>query len=235
MATAIWRNASRLRSFNRCLYVRSLSQFRSSIPSSTTTPHSLCGPSLPSFPLVRFPPHFFFLLLKITQNNLSISHLSFLVVHRLFLLELNSNPWELMEGFYLIPPKIKRNRPHHRKPILKRPKTLEVRNGAVVVKASLFAAGYFNFYSPFWLLNLFSFWNFPFFWIKKFRILFWLDWNLQPVSWLSFLLLLATGIGIIFYYDNLKKRHIEGTLLWWVVSYVKRFCTAGKESITINN
>lgn len=153
MATAIWRNASRLRSFNRCLYARSLSQFRSSIPSSTTTPHSLCAPSLPSFPPVRFPPHFFLLLLKITQNIFSISHLSFLVVHRLFLLELNSNPWEFMEGFYLIPPqllpKIKRNRLRHWKPILKRPKTLEVRNRAVVVKASLFAAGYFNFYSPF--------------------------------------------------------------------------------------
>ncbi|XP_022767766.1 protein SCO1 homolog 1, mitochondrial-like isoform X3 [Durio zibethinus] len=30
-----------------------------------------------------------------------------------------------------------------------------------------------------------------------------------PVSWLSFLLLLATGIGIILYYDKVKKRHIE--------------------------
>ncbi|XVE62060.1 hypothetical protein DITRI_Ditri06bG0088800 [Diplodiscus trichospermus] len=30
-----------------------------------------------------------------------------------------------------------------------------------------------------------------------------------PVSWLSFLLLLATGIGIILYYDKQKKRHVE--------------------------
>ncbi|XP_020539968.1 protein SCO1 homolog 1, mitochondrial isoform X2 [Jatropha curcas] len=30
-----------------------------------------------------------------------------------------------------------------------------------------------------------------------------------PVSWLSFLLLVATGAGIISYYDNEKKRHIE--------------------------
>ncbi|XVE76571.1 hypothetical protein DITRI_Ditri12bG0184200 [Diplodiscus trichospermus] len=30
-----------------------------------------------------------------------------------------------------------------------------------------------------------------------------------PVSWLSFLLLLATGTGIILYYDKNKKRHIE--------------------------
>ncbi|MBA0781856.1 hypothetical protein Gotri_002737 [Gossypium trilobum] len=50
-----------------------------------------------------------------------------------------------MEGFYLIPPqllpKIKRNRLRHRKPILKRPKILEVRNRAVVVKASLLFHG----------------------------------------------------------------------------------------------
>ncbi|KAF8397263.1 hypothetical protein HHK36_016173 [Tetracentron sinense] len=30
-----------------------------------------------------------------------------------------------------------------------------------------------------------------------------------PVSWLSFLLLISTGAGLIFYYDNEKKRHIE--------------------------
>ncbi|XP_048236128.1 protein SCO1 homolog 1, mitochondrial [Ricinus communis] len=30
-----------------------------------------------------------------------------------------------------------------------------------------------------------------------------------PVSWLSFLFLMATGIGIVFYYDKEKKRHIE--------------------------
>ncbi|KAF2306409.1 hypothetical protein GH714_017714 [Hevea brasiliensis] len=30
-----------------------------------------------------------------------------------------------------------------------------------------------------------------------------------PVSWLSFLLLMATGVGIILYYDREKKRHIE--------------------------
>ncbi|CAM8970769.1 unnamed protein product [Rhodiola kirilowii] len=34
-----------------------------------------------------------------------------------------------------------------------------------------------------------------------------------PVSWLSFLLLVITGAGIIWYYDNEKKRHIEGILL----------------------
>lgn len=34
-----------------------------------------------------------------------------------------------------------------------------------------------------------------------------------PVSWLSFLLLVATGAGLIFYYDREKKRHIEGRLL----------------------
>ncbi|XP_028760925.1 protein SCO1 homolog 1, mitochondrial [Neltuma alba] len=30
-----------------------------------------------------------------------------------------------------------------------------------------------------------------------------------PVSWLSFLLLVATGAGLIYYYDREKKRHIE--------------------------
>ncbi|KAE8099182.1 hypothetical protein FH972_017186 [Carpinus fangiana] len=30
-----------------------------------------------------------------------------------------------------------------------------------------------------------------------------------PVSWLSFLLLIATGAGLIFYYDKQKKQHIE--------------------------
>ncbi|KAK1434629.1 hypothetical protein QVD17_00378 [Tagetes erecta] len=30
-----------------------------------------------------------------------------------------------------------------------------------------------------------------------------------PISWLSFLLLIATGAGVIFYYDQEKKRHIE--------------------------
>ncbi|XP_071722845.1 protein SCO1 homolog 1, mitochondrial-like [Rutidosis leptorrhynchoides] len=30
-----------------------------------------------------------------------------------------------------------------------------------------------------------------------------------PISWLSFLLLVATGAGVVFYYDQEKKRHIE--------------------------
>ncbi|XP_010558375.1 PREDICTED: protein SCO1 homolog 1, mitochondrial [Tarenaya hassleriana] len=30
-----------------------------------------------------------------------------------------------------------------------------------------------------------------------------------PVSWMSFFLLVATGVGLIFYYDREKKRHIE--------------------------
>lgn len=31
-----------------------------------------------------------------------------------------------------------------------------------------------------------------------------------PVSWLSFLLLILTGAGLVFYYDNEKKKHIQG-------------------------
>ncbi|KAK9070786.1 hypothetical protein SSX86_011188 [Deinandra increscens subsp. villosa] len=34
-----------------------------------------------------------------------------------------------------------------------------------------------------------------------------------PISWLSFLLLIASGAGVIFYYDQEKKRHIE--VKWW--------------------
>lgn len=51
-------------------------------------------------------------------------------------------------------------------------------------------------------------------------IFVWDDWwstlLLQPISWLSFLLLVATGAGVLFYYDREKKQHIEGRLLWWV-------------------
>ncbi|KAL6003364.1 Protein SCO1 1, mitochondrial [Asimina triloba] len=34
-----------------------------------------------------------------------------------------------------------------------------------------------------------------------------------PVTWLSLLLLILTGAGLVFYFDNEKKRHIEGRLL----------------------
>ncbi|RWW32034.1 hypothetical protein GW17_00003309 [Ensete ventricosum] len=36
---------------------------------------------------------------------------------------------------------------------------------------------------------------------------------LQPVSWLSLVLLIVTGGGLIVYYDKEKKRHIEGSFL----------------------
>lgn len=51
---------------------------------------------------------------------------------------------------------------------------------------------------------------------------------LQPISWLSFLLLIATGAGVIIYYDQEKKRHIEGKvdilLLWPIVGYLYTCC-----------
>lgn len=47
---------------------------------------------------------------------------------------------------------------------------------------------------------------------------------LQPVAWLSFVFLILTGGGLVYYYDKEKKRHIEGRLLWWV-SWV--FCGYG--------
>ncbi|KAL6519470.1 hypothetical protein OROGR_018790 [Orobanche gracilis] len=31
-----------------------------------------------------------------------------------------------------------------------------------------------------------------------------------PVSWMSFFLLLCTGVGLVYYYDREKRRHIEG-------------------------
>ena len=37
-----------------------------------------------------------------------------------------------------------------------------------------------------------------------------IDFRLQPVSWLSLGLLFMTGAGLIYYYDNEKKRLIEG-------------------------
>ncbi|KAF1883855.1 hypothetical protein Lal_00038347 [Lupinus albus] len=37
-----------------------------------------------------------------------------------------------------------------------------------------------------------------------------------PVSWLSFLLLVVTGAGLVLYYDREKKRHIQGRILWSV-------------------
>ena len=224
MATAIWRNASHFRNFHRCLYTHALSQCRSSVPSSPPIVDSLHRPSLPLMQTVRFPPHFLLLLSKTTNYILSIYDkcLFFFDLHRSFLLKLNSIPYELVEDIYLILPLllliIKRNH-HHQKPILKEPKTLEVPNRTVVMQANLFVAGYFL------LLFNCSVSEFSIFLDKKFRIFCWLDWHLQPVSWLSFLLLLATGIGIILYYDKNKKRHIEGTLLWWVVFYVLRFCT----------
>ena len=66
MATAMWRNTSRFRNFHRCLCTHTLSQCRSSIPSSLPNPiaNSLYRPSLPFLQSVRFPPHFLLLFSK---------------------------------------------------------------------------------------------------------------------------------------------------------------------------
>ncbi|KAF2306416.1 hypothetical protein GH714_017817 [Hevea brasiliensis] len=63
-----------------------------------------------------------------------------------------------------------------------------------------------------------------------------------PVSWLSFLLLMATGVGIILYYDREKKRHIEGRLLtdYWavtqdmIISLVTKTCQVQSRFETIS-
>ncbi|KAM7526498.1 hypothetical protein LguiA_016400 [Lonicera macranthoides] len=50
-----------------------------------------------------------------------------------------------------------------------------------------------------------------------------------PVSWLSFALLIATGAGLIFYYDSEKKRHIED--INTASTAVKQGPSAGKAAI----
>ncbi|KAG0478384.1 hypothetical protein HPP92_013103 [Vanilla planifolia] len=50
-----------------------------------------------------------------------------------------------------------------------------------------------------------------------------------PVSWLSLVLLIMTGGGLLFYYDREKKRHIEG--LKSATSTVKQGPTVGTAAI----
>ncbi|KAL4572374.1 hypothetical protein LXL04_019147 [Taraxacum kok-saghyz] len=50
-----------------------------------------------------------------------------------------------------------------------------------------------------------------------------------PISWLSFLLLIASGAGVIFYYDQEKKRHIED--INTSSTAVKQGPSAGKAAI----
>ncbi|CAH9089001.1 unnamed protein product [Cuscuta epithymum] len=51
----------------------------------------------------------------------------------------------------------------------------------------------------------------------------------SPVSWMSFLLLLGTGAGLVYYYDREKKRHIEG--INSASNAVKQGPSAGKAAI----
>ncbi|XP_073132030.1 protein SCO1 homolog 1, mitochondrial-like [Henckelia pumila] len=50
-----------------------------------------------------------------------------------------------------------------------------------------------------------------------------------PVSWMSFFLLICTGVGLIFYYDKEKRRHIEG--ITSASNEVKQGPSVGKPSI----
>ncbi|KAF4379097.1 hypothetical protein F8388_022184 [Cannabis sativa] len=50
-----------------------------------------------------------------------------------------------------------------------------------------------------------------------------------PVSWLSFILLVATGLGIIFYYDTKKRKHIED--IYTASKEVKEGPAVGKAAI----
>ncbi|KAE8702349.1 AMP deaminase-like [Hibiscus syriacus] len=145
MATAIWRNASRLRNLHRCLYTRNLSQFRSPISSSTTIADSLHIPSLPSSRPTT-PVGAEFKSLGIYQRYLSNTA---------------TTPNENQE----------------KSSSSSKTDSEGTQNIGGSQQSSGGSAG------------------------KPGRG--------APASWLSFLLLLATGIGIILYYDNLKKRHIE--------------------------
>ncbi|KAK8714006.1 hypothetical protein V6N13_149208 [Hibiscus sabdariffa] len=144
MATALWRSASRLRNVHRCLHARSLSQFRSPIPSLTTIADSFHAPSLPPLRPV-IPVGAEFKSLGIYSRYLSNS---------------TTAPNENQE----------------KSSSSSKTNSEETQNTGDSQQSGG-AAG------------------------KPVRG--------GPVSWLSFLLLLVTGIGIILYYDNLKKRHIE--------------------------
>ncbi|KAL1543570.1 Protein SCO1 1, mitochondrial [Salvia divinorum] len=50
-----------------------------------------------------------------------------------------------------------------------------------------------------------------------------------PVSWMSFFLLFCTGVGLVYYYDREKKRHIEG--INKASSAVKQGPSVGKAAI----
>ncbi|XP_057801227.1 protein SCO1 homolog 1, mitochondrial [Salvia miltiorrhiza] len=50
-----------------------------------------------------------------------------------------------------------------------------------------------------------------------------------PVSWMSFFLLFCTGVGLVYYYDREKRRHIEG--LNKASSAVKQGPSVGKAAI----
>ncbi|XVF55073.1 hypothetical protein PTKIN_Ptkin06aG0007300 [Pterospermum kingtungense] len=144
MATAIWRKPSSFRSFYRCVYTRTLSQCRSSIPpASPPTAGSIHRPSLPFLQTV----------------SPVVAELNSLGICRRYL----SNSTTAAAD-------------HKEKPSSSNTSSEGTQNAGGSQQSSNDAG-------------------------KPVRG--------GPVSWLSFLLLLATGIGIILYYDKKKKQHIE--------------------------
>lgn len=61
----------------------------------------------------------------------------------------------------------------------------------------------------------------------------WMNLLLQPVSWLSLLLLVATGAGVIFYYDKQKKQHIEGTMVSLMLFVMTRLLSEVKHIVVL--
>lgn len=143
MAASIWRNASRFRNFHSCLFTRTLSQCRSSFPSSPPIADSLHRPSRPL--LQTFIP-----------------------------VEAEFNSFGIF-GRYLSNSTAAATDNQEKSSSSKT--SSEERQNAGGSQQSGGGAS------------------------KPVRG--------GPVSWLSFLLLLATGIGIILYYDKEKKRHIK--------------------------
>ncbi|XVF08296.1 hypothetical protein REPUB_Repub06bG0214500 [Reevesia pubescens] len=169
MAITIWRNASRFRSFHRCLYTHTLSQCKSSIPSSPPIADSLHRPSLPFLqPVIPigaglkslgiFGRYFSNSTTSAADNQEKSSSSSSKTNSEG---TQNAGSSQQSSGESSSSSKTKSD-------------------GTQNAGGSHQSSGDAG---------------------KPVRG--------GPVSWLSFLLLLATGIGIVLYYDKVKKRHIE--------------------------
>ena len=234
MATTISRKTNHFRYFYRSFSYHTLNRCPYPLPSSQLNeallhyPRSLSLlPQSVRIPFCNFPFVLLFLLIpcialeNLRHNCLNFSSLKFLwfwKIFRYWLEGLEHNLWlcirdacfrrQRLQLMWVQEMKLQK---HKKKLILVKKKSLGNQIRAVVL-GNPSEEGYI-FMLPCCLheLNCLS--------LKKVTFLNLSCWPiLQPVSWLSFLLLVATGVGIIFYYDKQKRKHIEGRLLWWVGS-----------------